>query len=124
MAAACPRSRSTRMVVSIKRSLGDIVSGFQTLAKLRHKGDGVAHILTIRPQAGGRMDRRRLFVSPDTGPRGRLWMEDNDLHLTRGNGRRDGEFQTMVLRHRALELHGDHTWTPSTRACPAPVMDK
>ena len=74
------------MVVSIKRALGDIVSGFQPLAKLRHKGDGVAHILTIRLQAGGRMDRRRLFVPSDTGPRGRLWMEDNDLHLT-GPGR-------------------------------------
>src|ERR687891_2633496 len=98
MAAPCPRSRSTRMVVSIKRSLGDIVSGFQPLAKLRYKGDGVVHILTIRLQAGGRMDRRRLFVPSDTGPRGRLWMEDNDLHLTRGNGGGEGKFQTMVLR--------------------------
>src|SRR6266566_1442821 len=115
MAAACPRSRSTRMVVSIRRSLGDIVSGFQTLAKLRHKCDGVADILTIRPQAGGRMDRRRLLVPSDTGPRGRLWMEDNDLHLARGNGGRYGKFQPMVLRHRALELHRDHTWTPSVR---------
>jgi hypothetical protein len=88
--------------------LGDIVSSFHTLAKLRHKGDGVADLLTIRPQAGGRMGRRRLSVPPDTGPRGRLGMQDNDLHLTRGNGGREGEFQTMVLRHRALELHRDH----------------
>jgi hypothetical protein len=97
------------MVVSIRRSLGDIGSGFQTLAKLRHKGNGVADILTIRPHAGGRMDSRRSFAPPDTGSGGRFWMEDNDLHPARGNGGRDGEFQTMVFRHRALELDSDHT---------------
>jgi hypothetical protein len=104
------------MVVSIRQSLGDIVSGFYTLTKLRYKGDGVADILTIRPQAGGRMDHRRLPMPSDTGLRGRLWMEDNDLHLARRNGGRHGEFQTMVFRHRALELDRDHTWTPSARA--------
>ena len=40
------------MVVSIRRSVGDIVSGFQTLTKLRYKGDGVADILTIRHKGG------------------------------------------------------------------------
>jgi hypothetical protein len=67
------------MVVSISRSWLGIMSGFQTLAKLRHERDCVADILTIRPHAGGRMDRRRLLAPLDTGPWERLWVEDNDL---------------------------------------------
>jgi hypothetical protein len=60
------RSRPTRMVVSIKRSWLGIVSGFQMLAKLRHKRDRVADILTIRPHTGGRTDGRRLHPPPTT----------------------------------------------------------
>jgi hypothetical protein len=55
--------------------IGGHLSGFYALTKLRHKGDGVADILTIRPQAGGRMDHRRLLLPSDTGLRERLWRE-------------------------------------------------
>jgi hypothetical protein len=79
------------------------------MAKLRYKRDRVADILTIRPYAGGRMDRWRMLAPPDTGPRVRLWVEDNNLHLAGGDGRRNGKFQAMVPRRHALELHRDHT---------------
>jgi hypothetical protein len=78
------------------------------MAKLRHKHDRIADILTIRPHAGGRMNRWRLLAPQVTGPRGRLWVEDNDLYFAGGDGRRNSKFQAMVLRHQALELHGDH----------------
>jgi hypothetical protein len=79
------------------------------MAKLRHKRDRIANILAICPHTGGRMDRWRLLAPSDAGPRGRLWVEDNDLYLAGGNGRRNGKFQAMVPRHYALELHRDHT---------------
>jgi hypothetical protein len=62
------------------------------MAKLRHKHDRIVDILTIRPHAGSRMNCWRLLAPPDTGPRGRLWVEDNDLYLAGGDGRRNGKF--------------------------------
>ena len=79
------------------------------MAKLRHQRDRVGDILTIRPYAGGRMDRWRFLTPSDAGPRGRLSGEDNDLHLAGGDGRRNSKFQAMVPCHYALELHRDHT---------------
>jgi hypothetical protein len=49
-----------------------IVSGFQTLAKLRHKRDRVADILTIRPQTSGWMESWKLLAPPGMAAGGRL----------------------------------------------------